>query len=117
MVLHLLEGANPCLGILEDALIDEICGFCWVILVRLLYDCFDLLCHHLVPNLIFVFTTIRSLANHTLVRNDSKCKVVSSVAVVSVEHDLGSHVAGGARLKLVVVMVLTYHFVRNSKVR
>lgn len=115
--LHLLEGAYPFLGILEDALSDEVCSLLRVILVWLLYDCFDLLRHHLVSNLVFVLATIRPLADHALVSYDAKCKVVGCVAMVSVEHNLRSHVTWGTGLKLVVVVVFAYHFVCNSKIR
>mgnify|MGYP001042583720 FL=1 len=115
--LHLLEGAYPFLGIFQDALIDEICGLRRVILIWLLYDCFDLLRHHLVSNLVFVLATVRPLADHALVSNDAKCKVVGCVAMVSVEHNLWSHVTRGTGLKLMVVVVFAYYFVCNSKIR
>jgi hypothetical protein len=36
--------------------------------------------------------------------------------MVSVEHNLRGHVAGGSRLQLVIVMIFANHFICNSKV-
>ena len=65
----------------------------------------DLFRKDMVTNLLPVLAMVRSLAEHTLIGDDSHGEVVDSHTVVLAAHDLGSHIAGRARCVLGVLGV------------
>ena len=59
----------------------------------------------MVTNLLPVLAMVRSLAEHTLIGDDSHSEVVDGYTVVLAAHDLGGHIAGRARCVLRVLRI------------
>ena len=65
----------------------------------------DLFRKDMVTDLLPVLAMVRSLAEHTLISDDSHREVVDGYTVILAAHDLGSHIAGRARCVLRVLRV------------
>ena len=116
MSFYFSKRAQSILRICLDALVDEIGCRLGIVFIGLLNYGFNLLGHHLVSYLVSVLAPVRSFPNHAFISNDSKCKVVCSKAMVSLEHNFWRHVPRRSRLQIVIVVILACILICDSEI-
>lgn len=83
-------------------LVDKVGSLFWISLWKVSVFDVGLFLPNSISNCFSIFTTIRSLAHHTFVPNDSHSKVINSMAVILFEHYFGSHVSWCTTILLTV---------------